>query len=103
MNSDKALKQVRRDMSRATSTLLFDPEQFKQMGGSLTVSAHALTREQLLEYARTASSIRAAVALRAQHLSDDADQPGEVVLAATRSRAETAQAAADARNYRDAH
>ena len=26
VNSDKALKQVRRDMSRSTSTLLFDPE-----------------------------------------------------------------------------
>ena len=66
-------------MSRSSSNLLFDPEQFKQMGSLLTLQSHALTREQLLQYAKTASDIRAAVALRAQQLDDDVDKR-EVVI-----------------------
>ena len=73
------------------------------MGGLLTVSSHALTREQLLQYAKTASEIRRAIAHRAQHFVDDADQREVVIPTRTRSRREQAIAAADARNYPDAH
>ena len=73
------------------------------MGSSLSLKSQKLSQEQLLEYAKTASAIRAAVTRRVLQLGEEAAHPTPVTSIAVKSRAEKVQAAADARNYHDAH
>ena len=68
--ADKTLKAVRKDIARETSTLLFDPEAYRNMAEDLTMTRERLTREQLNEYARVASKIR-------QSISSLVGAPGE--------------------------
>ena len=61
LKSDKALKQIRKDVSREPKPFVFDPESFRDSDVELTLSRQSLSREQLLEYARVASKVRRSI------------------------------------------
>ena len=61
LKSDKALKQIRKDVSREPMPFVFDPESLRDSEVELTLSMQSLSREQLLEYARVASKVRRSI------------------------------------------
>lgn len=55
---DKNLKAIRKEVSQANGTFVFDPEDFKEDAKSFSVEAYRLPEEGLLEYARLATNLR---------------------------------------------
>ena len=69
------------------------------MGNLLTVQSHKLSQQQLIEYAKTASQIRATITHQIYELDGNGQRPSTDA----RSRAERVMATIDACNYPHAH
>ena len=71
MENDKFLKQIRKNAAREPGILIFDPENFKDSKDDLNFARHNLSRQQLLEYAKVASSIRRAISLKVSRMYEE--------------------------------
>ena len=71
LQSDKALKQIRQNAAREPAQLVFDPELFQDSQDELKFHRHTLSRDQLHEYAKVASSIRKAISLKVSHMAEE--------------------------------
>ena len=58
LKQDKTLKEVRKGAIRNLGMIIFDPDEYNQQRDLLTINKYQLNDEQLLEYAKLASTIR---------------------------------------------
>lgn len=70
MASDKSLQAIRKGAVREETVMLFDPSEYQGMGDKLTMAEFAVDHEQLLEYAKVASEIRARFKEKARAVTD---------------------------------
>ncbi len=70
MASDKSLQAIRKGAVRDETVMLFDPSEYQGMGDKLTMAEFAVDHEQLLEYAKVASEIRARFKEKARAVTD---------------------------------
>ena len=77
LQTDRNLKQIRKDSVRDAATLLFDPEAFKDDECALTFTVHKLDQQQLHGYARTATKIRSSLSERAAEIRSAPTDPNQ--------------------------
>ena len=77
LKSDKVLKQIRKGIVRELGEIIFDPDMFKDQQEQLTFANYQLSTEQMLDYARMASTIRRQIIEKASEF--DEDRPEEYV------------------------
>ena len=71
---------MRKGAIREVQPLLFDPDAYKGQSEQLTLENYGLSQEQLLEYAKVTSKIRAELDRRAAGLAEESKDPEQPAI-----------------------
>ena len=81
LKSDKILKQIRKGSVRDIGTILFDPDEYKDVNYQFSLENHKLHQDELLRYATMATNIRRNISQSVSAMEEeDKDQAGEIEI-----------------------